>query len=60
MHKLCLLCNVQGFYVALVYHGISIAYGGDSAIQNKDSWIDDWVALVRQVLKSGACEVSMQ
>ena len=50
-------CRMQGFYVALVYHGISIAYGGDPAIQNKEVWIADWVALVKQVLQSGACEV---
>ena len=49
--------GVQGFYVALVYHGISIAYGGDSAIQDKDTWIADWVSLVKQVLESDACEV---
>lgn len=49
---------MQGFYVTLVYHGISIAYGGDAAIQDKDAWIADWVSLVKQVLKSDACEVS--
>ena len=49
---------MQGFYVTLVYHGISIAYGGDSAIQDKDTWIADWVSLLKQVLKSDACEVS--
>ena len=49
--------GAQGFYVTLVYHGISIAYGGDSAIQDKDTWIADWVSLVKQVLKSDACEV---
>ena len=42
-----------------MYHGISIAYGGDSAIQDKDAWITDWVSLVKQVLKSDACEVSL-
>lgn len=52
-------CGLQGFYVSLVYHGISIAYGGDSAIQDKDTWITDWVSLVKQVLKSDACEVSL-
>lgn len=50
--------GMQGFYVTLVYHGISIAYGGDAAIQDKDAWIADWVSLVKQVLKSDACEVS--
>ena len=50
--------GMQGFYVTLVYHGISIAYGGDSAIQDKDTWIADWVSLLKQVLKSDACEVS--
>lgn len=49
------LCS-QGFYVALVYHGISIAYGGDSAIQDKDTWIANWVSLVKHVLQSDACE----
>ena len=43
--------------MALVYHGISIAYGGDSAIQDKDTWIANWVSLVKHVLQSDACEV---
>lgn len=51
--------GLQGFYVTLVYHGISIAYGGDSAIHDKDAWITDWVSLVKQVLKSDACEVKL-
>lgn len=49
---------MQGFYVALVYHSISIAYGGDEAIQEKDAWIAGWVSLVEQVLQSGTCQVS--
>ncbi|KAL3145645.1 hypothetical protein ABBQ32_003186 [Trebouxia sp. C0010 RCD-2024] len=49
------LCS-QGFYVALVYHSISIAYGGDSAIQDKDAWISGWVSLLEQVLQSGSCQ----
>lgn len=48
---------LQGFYVAMVYHGVSISYGGDSAIQDEASWIADWVALVNKVLKSDACQV---
>ncbi|KAL0029335.1 hypothetical protein WJX77_000152 [Trebouxia sp. C0004] len=49
------LCG-QGFYVALVYHSVSISYGGDSSIQKEASWIADWVSLVQQVLKSSACQ----
>ena len=49
---------MQGFYGALVYHGVSIAYGGDAAIADKDAWIADWVALVTQVLQSDSCKVS--
>lgn len=43
--------------MALVYHSVSISYGGDSSIQKEASWIADWVSLVQQVQKSGACEV---
>ncbi len=51
------VCLLQGFYVALVYHSVSISYGGDSSIQKEASWIADWVSLVQQVLKSSACQV---
>ena len=51
------VCLLQGFYVALVYHSVSITYGGDTSIQKETSWIADWVSLVQQVQKSGACEV---
>ncbi len=51
------VCLLQGFYVALVYHSVSITYGGDTSIQKEASWIFDWVSLVQQVQKSGACEV---
>lgn len=51
------MCLLQGFYVALVYHSVSITYGGDTSIQKEASWIANWVSLVQQVQKSGACDV---
>ena len=43
----------------MVYHGVSIADGGDSAIQNEATWIADWVSLVQQVQESDACKVGL-
>ena len=45
--------------MAMVYHGVSIADGGDSAIQNEATWIADWVSLLQEVQQSDACEVGL-
>lgn len=42
----------------MVYHGFSIKWGGDPSVLDKDAWLAEWVALLKQVLASGVCKVS--
>lgn len=52
------MCSTQGFYVNMVYHSFAVKDGGDTAVLNEPSWVQSWVALMKQVQQSDVCEVS--
>lgn len=50
---------MQGFYVSMVYHGFSIQYGGDVSVLDEAAWLAGWVLLLKLVLESDVCKVSI-
>ena len=50
---------MQGFYVNMVYHSFAVKYGGDTAVLDESSWVQDWIALMKQVQESDVCEVRL-
>ena len=50
---------MQGFYVNMVYHSFAVKSGGDPTVLDEPSWVQAWVALMKQVQQSDVCKVTL-